>query len=312
MEVKSLGYVVVGSTDLAKWQAYGTEVCGMMESTSMPNNDSFYLKIDDRPFRYQITPAEFDGLLFSGWDLGSEKAFSEALAELDEAQIAYENITDEAQLLARSVAGLARLQDPSGNQLELYFEAESQKTDHIAFTSPLDVKSFITRAEDGTDMGLGHVVLHAPIDFEAVHEFYQRLGFTDSDVTDLSAAGTGKIYFMHCNSRHHSLALWNWGAPTPETNFAPSPESTAPGCVHLMAEVETLTEVGTCLDRVNAKEIPVISSLGEHINDKMTSFYMLTPGNFALEFGQGGMQLDETHETTFNTEASVWGHKWQG
>lgn len=310
MEVKSLGYVVVGSTDIEKWRDYGTNVCGMMESTTMPDNGSLYLKMDERAFRYQVVSAEFDGLLFAGWDLGSQAAFDAALKELDEMGVAFENITDGAQLAARSVTALARLSDPSGNQLELYYAENAD--DGVAFASPLDVKSFVTKAEDGSDMGLGHVVLHAPIDYEETHKFYQALGFTDSDVTDLSAEGTGNIYFMHCNPRHHSLALWNWGAPTPETNFAPSPESKAPGCVHLMAEVETLTEVGTCLDRVTAREIPIISSLGEHINDQMTSFYMLTPGNFALEFGQGGLQLEEGYETTHNTQASVWGHKWQG
>ncbi len=310
MEVKSLGYVVVGSTDIEKWRDYGTNVCGMMESTTMPDNGALYLKMDERAFRYQVVSAEFDGLLFAGWDLGSQAAFDAALKELDEMGVAFENITDGAQLAERSVTALARLSDPSGNQLELYYAENAD--DGVAFASPLDVKSFVTKAEDGSDMGLGHVVLHAPIDYEETHKFYQTLGFTDSDVTDLSAAGTGNIYFMHCNPRHHSLALWNWGAPTPETNFAPSPESKAPGCVHLMAEVETLTEVGTCLDRVTAREIPIISSLGEHINDQMTSFYMLTPGNFALEFGQGGLQLEEGYETTHNTQASVWGHKWQG
>lgn len=310
MEVKSLGYVVVGSTDLEKWRSYGTEVVGMMESPNMPENGSLYLKMDDRSFRYQIVSAEFDGLLFAGWDLGSESAFSAAIEELKAEGVDFDLITDEAQLAARSVSSLARLKDPSGNQLELYFS--SVDNDGVVFTSPLDVKSFVTKAEDGSDMGLGHVVLHAPVNYEETHKFYEKMGFKDSDITDLSAEGTGNIYFMHCNPRHHSLALWNWGAPTPETNFAPSPESKAPGCVHLMAEVETLTEVGTCLDRVTAREIPIISSLGEHINDEMTSFYMLTPGNFALEFGQGGLQLEEGYETTHNTQASIWGHKWQG
>ena len=55
-----------------------------------------------------------------------------------------------------------------------------------------------------------------------------------------------------------------------------------------------------------------ISFFVEHINDEMKSFYMLTPGFFALEFGYEGMQVGEDWETTHNTEASIWGHKWQG
>lgn len=312
MQIESLGYVVVSSTDLAKWEDYGTNVVGMMKAPSMADNGSVYLKMDQRPFRYQIVKGEFDGLLYAGWDMGTEDSFNEVQASLSSKGIAFEKIEDAAQLAERAVSGLVRLADPSGNQLELFWADADLANDEAAFESPLDVKSFVTTADNGDDMGLGHVVLHAPTDFEGVHDFYQALGFKDADVTDMSDKGMGKIYFMHCNPRHHSLALWSWGAPSPETEFQPSPESTAPGCVHLMAEVETLGEVGSCLDRVNEREIPVLSSLGEHINDEMVSFYMLTPGNFALEFGHDGIQLGDDWETTYNTEASKWGHKWQG
>lgn len=312
MNVKSLGYVVVQSTDLDKWLDYGTNVIGMMNAPSMADNGSVYLKMDQRPFRYQIVKGEFDGLLLSGWDMGSEADFNARLDVLTEKGIPFEKIEDTAILSERAVSGLARLVDPSGNQLELYWSDMSVAVDAVEFASGLDVDEFVTTAENGDDMGLGHVVLHAPTDFEGVHAFYQDMGFIDSDITDMSDKGMGKIYFMHCNPRHHSLALWSWGAPTPETEFRPSPESKAPGCVHVMSEVKTLPEVGTCLDRVNEREIPVLSTLGEHINDEMYSFYMLTPGNFAMEFGFSGLQLDESWETTYNTEASKWGHKWNG
>jgi 3,4-dihydroxy-9,10-secoandrosta-1,3,5(10)-triene-9,17-dione 4,5-dioxygenase len=309
MNVKSLGYLVVQSTDLAKWLDYGTKVCGMMESPSMPKGDAVYLKMDQRTFRYMVVPGEFDGLLYAGFQLENEAAFKAGLEELKAKNIAFEQITDAKELASRSVSGLARLADPSGNKIELYWS--NVDIDKVAFSSPL-VKGFITTAKDGQDMGLGHVVFHAPVNFEGTHDFYRSIGFMDADITDMSAQGMGNIYFMNCNPRHHSLALWSWGAPCPETNFMPSPESKAPGCVHAMAEVATLSEVGHCLDRVNDRKIPVISSLGEHINDEMTSFYMLTPGNFALEFGFDGLQLDENWKTTHNTEASKWGHKWNG
>ena len=266
--------------------------------------------MDQRTFRYLIVPGQFDGLLYSGWKLEDEAAFNAALDELKSKNIAFEQITDVAELASRSASGLVRLADPSGNQLELFWSNVDK--DSVPFKSPLDVKGFVTVAENGEDMGVGHVVLHAPTDFEGVHAFYEGLGLVDSDITDMSEKGMGKIYFMHCNPRHHSLALWNWGAPCPETNFMPSPESKAPGCVHVMSEVASLGEVGTCLDRVNEREIMVMSTLGEHINDEMVSFYMLTPGNFAMEFGCDGIQLDSNWKTTHNTDASKWGHKWGG
>ena len=205
MNVKSLGYLVVQSTDLAKWRDFGTNVCGMMEAPSMPASaDKVYLKMDQRTFRYLIVPGQFDGLLYAGWQLENESAFNAALRELQEKGIVVETVEDAAELASRSASGLARLADPSGNRLELYWSQVD--IDKVAFKSPLDVKGFVTTARTGEDMGLGHVVLHAPVDFEGTHQFYREMGFFDADITDMNAKGLGNIYFMNCNSRHHSLA----------------------------------------------------------------------------------------------------------
>lgn len=310
MSIKSLAYLVVETTDKSKWLDYGTNVCGMMEATSMPNNGHAYLRMDERKFRYVIEEGEFDRLSAAGWDLGSKEDFDEVATMLAKDGVEFEEVIDQDTLASRAAAGMLRLADPSGNRLEFIWSLPELDKDKDPFVSATDVEKFITKAEDGRDMGLGHVVFHAPTDFEGVHDFYQKLGFLDSDITHLD--GMGKIYFMRCNPRHHSLALWSWGGPTPETDFRPSADSKAPGCVHVMAEVGSLREVGSCLDRVNERGIMVVSSLGEHINDEMKSFYMLTPGNFALEFGYEGLQLEESTPTTHNTEASIWGHKWQG
>jgi 3,4-dihydroxy-9,10-secoandrosta-1,3,5(10)-triene-9,17-dione 4,5-dioxygenase len=56
----------------------------------------------------------------------------------------------------------------------------------------------------------------------------------------------------------------------------------------------------------------VVSTLGRHTNDRMLSFYMATPGGFALEFGCEGLQMDWGGYTpTVSTLPSLWGHKFQ-
>jgi 3,4-dihydroxy-9,10-secoandrosta-1,3,5(10)-triene-9,17-dione 4,5-dioxygenase len=80
-----------------------------------------------------------------------------------------------------------------------------------------------------------------------------------------------------------------------------------------MLEVTDVDEVGYCLDRVNEREIPIVSTLGRHTNDGMLSFYMATPGGFALEFGCEGLQMDwDDFTPTVSTLPSFWGHKFQG
>jgi 3,4-dihydroxy-9,10-secoandrosta-1,3,5(10)-triene-9,17-dione 4,5-dioxygenase len=150
------------------------------------------------------------------------------------------------------------------------------------------------------DAGMGHTVLPAP-NFEPTMRFFREvMGFGLSDLMNFQPAGpqgpTLPIHFMHCgNARHHSLAL----AAFPMES----------GCVHIMVEVEDMPEVGRALDRVAAHGVKLSATLGQHTNDRMTSFYMRSPSNFDIEYGYGGAMVDwERHVTHEFTKVSLWGH----
>jgi 3,4-dihydroxy-9,10-secoandrosta-1,3,5(10)-triene-9,17-dione 4,5-dioxygenase len=104
------------------------------------------------------------------------------------------------------------------------------------------------------------------------------------------------IYFMHCNNpRHHSLAICGFPVES--------------GCVHAMVEVENMTEVGRAHDRHQAHGVKLSATLGQHLNDHMTSFYMKTPSGFDMEFGFGGLQVDWKEHSAFEfSRVSMWGH----
>ena len=89
--------------------------------------------------------------------------------------------------------------------------------------------------------------------------------------------------------------------------FMPMPNPT--GIVHLMVEVENSDDVGLCLDRAIRKKVKMSATLGRHINDKMLSFYMKTPGGFDIEFGCEGLEVDDHSWTAReSTAVSLWGH----
>ena len=49
--------------------------------------------------------------------------------------------------------------------------------------------------------------------------------------------------------------------------------------------------------------------LGRHPNDRMFSFYVHTPSGFLLEFGAGGIVVDDADwEIKSYTRLSEWGH----
>lgn len=299
MDVRSLGYVVIETADIEQWRHYGTNILGMMEAAGMPDDGNLYLKIDARPFRFCIVPGDKEKLLCCGWEMADERVFSATCEALNTAghSVVPGSAEDAA---ARKVRGLARVEDPSGNALELHWGAD---LDYAKFVSPVGIAGFET-GDDG-DMGFGHAVLPAP-KLAETHAFYRDLlGFGDSDYmhfkfTDDPADPGQGLHFMHVNNpRHHSLALYE-DANNPV------------GCVHLMLEVLDVDEVGYCLDRVEQAEIPIVSTLGRHTNDRMLSFYMATPSGFAMEFGTDGRKMDwEGYTPSVSTLPSLWGHKFQ-
>ncbi len=298
MNVRSLGYVFIESINPSQWLEFGTEVLGMMPATTMPEGDTIYLKMDERPFRYAIVPGESDRLKLIGWELHDQADFEAAKGELGEAGVSFEAGTPE-ECSTRRVREFVRLEDPAGHTLELYWGAE---LDYAKFVSPVGLAGYETGFNG--DMRLGHVVLPVK-NREETHRFYKDLlGFSDTDYMhfkfspDPDDPGQG-LNFMHCdNPRHHSLALYE------------DPGDNPAGCVHLMMEVLSVDEVGYCLDRVTEREIPVVSSLGRHTNDQMLSFYMATPAGFAMEFGCDGLQMDWSDYTpTVSGLPSLGGHK---
>lgn len=298
MGVKSLGYVWIESTDPAKWLHYGTQVLGLMVAPTMPDDGNVYLKMDARPYRFAIAKGNSDRLQLCGWELISEAAFVQMQDSLRQAGVAFSTgSADEARL--RRVRAFIRLQDPSGNTLELYWGAD---LDYAKFISPVGIAGFETGFNG--DMGFGHAVLPAP-KLAATHAFYRDvLGFGDTDYMHFKFSDDPKdpgqgLHFMHVdNPRHHSLALYE-DANNPV------------GCVHLMVEVLEVDEVGYGLDRAQANDVPMVASLGRHTNDRMLSFYMVTPTGFAMEFGTGGLQMNwDGYTPTVSTLPSLWGHKF--
>ena len=246
--------------------------------------------MDERPYRMLIVPGGESRYLASGWELAGEKAFNAAIEVLDQADVNW-RLGSAEQCDQRGVQALLHVTDPSGNRHELSW---GHRSDCQPFVSPQGVPGFVTG-----DMGLGHTVLPAP-NFDATLAFAKDvLGFELSDIFNFRpdpSAPPIRIHFLHCkNSRHHSLALAEYPVPS--------------GCVHVMVEVESMTEVGRAHDRRIAHDVQLSATLGQHLNDRMTSFYMKTPSGFDLEYGYGGLLVDWQDHSAFEfTRVSLWGH----
>jgi 2,3-dihydroxybiphenyl 1,2-dioxygenase len=282
MEIKSVGYVGLHAADLPAWRDYAATVLGAQVRGDSPG-DELRLKLDDHRWRIAVHRADADGFGYLGLELAHASAFTAALEELRAAGVAV-RLGDEGELKSRSVGGMAVLEDPAGNRIELYH----RPTLDYDFVSPHGAR-FVTEG-----VGFGHAVFLVDADrYDACREFYvERLGFRVSEYTSI---GPVEIVFLHCNKRHHSIALGR----APFT-----------GCHHIMLQVEEIDMVGRALDRAQDSGVPISQTLGRHRNDRMLSFYMRTPSGVELEYGWGAIEIDDaTWVTSDWAGGDVWGHR---
>ena len=288
VKIQALSYVVAEGTDLAKWKHFAEQVLGM--STSAAPEGGLYLKMDERNFRLAIVKGAADRYLASGWEVADRKAFEEVVGTVRKSGAAI-TAGSEAERNLRCVADLAVFNDPSGNRHEISYGYRGAMA---PFASPIGVKGFKTG-----EQGMGHTVLPS-LSFDASLKFFRDvLGFGLSDTMSLKFAPDAppmRIYFLHCaGGRHHSLALAEMPVPS--------------GCVHIMVEVNEKEEVARAEQRQQKAGVKLMATMGQHENDKMTSFYMMTPGMFPLEYGWGGISVDPaTWKTTEGQRVSIWGH----
>lgn len=279
MDIRALGYIGIDVSDVEAWRAYA-EALGTMVVPG--DHGGFGIKIDDRPSRVLVDPAARDGLAFAGWELADAAALADAVEELRAAGHEVHDST-EGERSVRAVRAMVHTVDPGGVRVELFW---GPIHDHQLFVSATGVSAFVTG-----DMGLGHIVLGTPAHADAVAFYTTTLGFR---VSDYMPAGDFDVVFLHCNPRHHSLALV--AAAEPEL-------------YHFMLEAATLDDVGHTLDRHRDREIPVSMGLGRHTNDLMVSFYSRSPSGFDVEFGCGGRRVDDATWTVSTvTRPSLWGH----
>jgi 3,4-dihydroxy-9,10-secoandrosta-1,3,5(10)-triene-9,17-dione 4,5-dioxygenase len=295
MGIKALGYVIITTAKMDAWDDYLTNIVGVMRGQGAPLGAAFY-RLDARPFRFWIEAGSEERLTAAAYDAGS----AEGLAALGERIVAsgrpVEPGTPEGAA-QRGVAAFFRTTDPAGNGLE-FFHGDTQ--DDVAFVSPAGVSGFVTGS-----CGMGHAVFNAP-NFDACHAFYRDVvGFGDTDIPRFYFMGGPPhdpgmgFAFMHAdNGRHHSIALGE----------GPVPPS---GCVHLMLEMKTMLDVGRCHDRMRQAKVPESATLGRHVNDQTTGFYMQTPSGFDLEIGYDSLVIDPASwQATAHTRISEWGHVW--
>ena len=285
--VTQLGYIGIGVSDLTAWRDFAGNILGLQESGGGPNG-SVFLRIDGYHHRIELIPSGEDDLLHAGWEVKDADAMQRVAAQL---RALGTEVTDgsAAEAAARRVIGLIRFKDPDGLDVEVYY---GPFREHQVFNSPRGIAGF--RAEA---LGLGHIVMLVDDTQRALRFYTQGLGVKISDYITMNRGGERRVVvFTHVNQRHHSLAMAQRPAGAKRLS-------------HFMVEVNALDDVGLTFDLAEKREMKM-GRLGRHTNDQMISFYVTTPSGFNVEYGWGGLLIED--EAAWNVRhydaVSLWGH----
>jgi len=282
IRVSQLGYLGVNASAIDSVAAILSAVCGLEVTRA---DDRFHGRMDERHHRITVYAKSKPSLAYLGFEVESKAALEIARTELEKLGLAVTqgNETDCAE---RAVKSFVHFRGPDDVRIELYCNA-------TVVSGPLrpgrPIQGFVAGAR-----GLGHVVL-VSADPTGTERFYtQVLGFGVSDYIQFDGL---EITFMHCNRRHHSIALLNEveGMRGGQLN-------------HVMFEMQALDDVGRGYDIARQLEVTLVMELGRHTNDKAVSFYMAADG-FAVEYGYGAREISDDWQVVRYDAAHIWGHR---
>ncbi|MEZ5599000.1 MAG: VOC family protein [Pseudomonadales bacterium] len=283
--VRALGYLELGVSSLANWEDFARDILGVQANR---DGNALNLRYDADCWRLRLVQTGEDDIRCAGFEAADSAHLQAIVARLQAQGVAVSAASADAAA-ARRVSELVCLNDPFGLPMEIYVGDRSAPG---AFESPRGVAGFVTAGQ-----GLGHIVLTAPEPDRMKRFALEGLGFLLSDNIFMGPPGHQlEVTFLHCNPRHHTLA------------FAAIPASKRLN--HIMLQLQDLDDVGRGLDTAARAGVPISSSLGRHTNDRMTSFYMRSPSGFDIEYGFGGVEIDDaTWQPEVYHAPSIWGHR---
>lgn len=286
--VRQLGYLGLEVSDLPRWEKFAADLLGL-QPARRGDDGSLALRLDQYEQRIVLHPGPADDLAYLGFEAANDAELESLGARLVRAGCAVTEGKPE-KAAARRVTRLLELADPTGIPVELYVGAAQARE---PFHSSRVASGFVAGEE-----GLGHAVICAK-DALASERFYMELlGMRLSDRVRLALnpSFTLEIRFLHANARHHSIAFAS--VPMPKRLH------------HFMLEVQSQDDVGRAHDRMLDAGVTLSMDLGKHPNDGMYSFYAKTPSGFDVEFGWGGVKVDDaTWAVRTYDHISTWGHK---
>lgn len=288
--VANLGYLICEQPDPSGWGRFAEYVLG---AKVRELDGDLCLRLDENVARIVVTRADrslrsgHDANVTYGWICRSEADWMNLRVKCEAVGL---KLTAREATAWRTEA--FRCSDPDGFAVEVAYGLKTDPADQ--FVSPRGVE-FVTG-----DQGLGHVMV-STTSCEAMMKFYvDLLGFQVRETRRSTHSGQLIWAFLSPCPREHSLAVM---ATKPTRRLR-----------HLLIEVASVDMVGRAFDRCLDVGAELRTSIGRHWNDGMLSFYVKGPGGFDIEYGTGGIRVDDQAEWLERSQGgsgavSIWGHR---
>ena len=283
-----LAYLAVETQRMRRWDHFCQQVLGLPAPLRHADGSQGY-QIDGAAQRLLLRPGPREDLAAIGIECVGPAALDRLLDRLVAHGVSIVDGTPEERA-TRRVQRLFRVADPAGNSVELVTGLEPAER---RFQSPLVPGGFCTG-----ELGMGHVALVAH-DLHAMTAFYTEvLGFSVTENVDMRVGPMAlSANFLHCNPRHHSIALMQF--PLRRRLH------------HFMLQCRDLRDVCAAYERAASERVALSMDLGQHpAPDDTLSFYGFTPSGFEYELGALTRTIEPAGwQVQTMSQPSTWGHQ---
>lgn len=286
-------YIGIDCTNPDAVAAYLRSSVGLTAGETAPGAASSW-RVDGKAQRLWLQKSGNNDAACVGFAATSDSAYARLVERLQTAGLAPRELSDAEKALRRVQKGVT-VMSPWGVPVDVVQGLADAKE---AFANPHFPQGFVTQGQ-----GFGHFVFvtGSAQEYEASRRFaIDLLGMKLSDTLRMPMGPIEmNVSFLHSNPRHHSLAL----------AFVPMPQ-VPQRLHHVNFEVADVFSVGTAYERALTTSTPIANTIGQHANDRMVSFYSVSPGGWLVEIGATGRTISE-HWTDVREydRISEWGHQ---
>jgi 2,3-dihydroxybiphenyl 1,2-dioxygenase len=278
--VNALSYVVVETPHLQAWIDQARDHVGLQVEVVEPQV-CVRLRADEKIQRLLVTAVSGEASMGMGFEVSNAEEHTRLRQALEAAGYAATDGSAE-EISRRGVAEMYHFRDPDGVRIEVCHGLGDAAS---PFVPGRPLGGFRTG-----DLGLGHVALITEHFDELSHLYRNLFGFEVSDHTQAPFRGE----FLHCNPRHHTIGLAHTGGPAK--------------IYHLMLEYNDFDDVGRAYDMALERPESIGVTLGRHINDHVTSFYLKNPDGWMFELGWAARTIGPDWQVEELQGMSLWGH----